>query len=301
MEKTLAEQKDLLFLALCAFLEEDYAHCSVSNLNVIKIGEKNIKKLLHELERDGKINNKTINGFYGRYEIHCPRKCPDFVFNPELTLTNKLFILYCIENLKDLSPRPARQLALDLRNSEEYTFESKQLTQIKKALGCSLFDYLKNVSYTQKRPFHTEYNLIKKESGYQVDSEVNAQIYRNLPKNEVYKIKRDNRIKYRLEKGVGYFLYMKLKVRINNDKDRFGECNITPEFLDELYLKQEGCDFYTKLPFTDLTKISIDRIDSSKSYTVDNIVLTTITINTMKSNLSVNEFIGICKQIAAAN
>lgn len=301
MEKTLAEQKDLLFLTLCAFIEDDYAHCSISNLNVIKIGEKNIKKLLHELERDKKIINKTVNGFYGKYEILNPEKCPDFVFNPNLTLTNKLFILYCINNLKDFSPRPARQLALDLRNSEEYTFESKQLTQIKKALGYSLFEYLKNIPYIQKKPFHTEYNLIKKENGYQVDSEINAQIYRTLPKNEVYKIKRDNRIKYRLDKSIGYFLYMKLKVRVNNDKDRFGECNITPEFLDELYNKQEGKDFYTKLPFTDPTKISIDRINSSKSYTTDNVVLTTITINTMKSNLPISEFIDICKQIASAN
>lgn len=301
MEKTLAEQKDLLFLALCAFLEEDYAHCSISNLNVLKIGEKNIKKLLHELEREGKISNKTVNGFYGRYKITCPKKCPDFVFNTNLTLTNKLFILYCSNNLKDLSPRSARQLALDLRKSEEYAFESKQLTQIKKALGYSLFEYLENMPYTQRHPFHKEYNLIKKENGYQVDSEINAQIYRDLPKSEVYKIKRDNRIKYRLEKSIGYFLYMKLKVRINNDKDRFGECNLTPEFLDELYTKQEGKDFYTRLPFTDPTKISIDRIDSSKSYTTDNVVLTTIIINTMKNNLSIEEFINVCKQIAAAH
>lgn len=94
---------------------------------------------------------------------------------------------------------------------------------------------------------------------------------------------------------------MKLKVRINKDKDRFGECNITPDFLDQLYEKQKGREFYTKLPFTDPTKISIDRIDSSKSYTTDNVVLTTININTMKSDLPVSEFINICKQIAAAN
>lgn len=43
MEKTLAERIDLLFLVLCAFIEDDYAHCSISNLNVIKIGERTLR------------------------------------------------------------------------------------------------------------------------------------------------------------------------------------------------------------------------------------------------------------------
>lgn len=37
-------------------------------------------------------------------------------------------------------------------------------------------------------------------------------------------------------------------------------------------------------------KVSIDRLDSSKGYTIDNIVLTDYRINVMKNDLSVSEF-----------
>lgn len=299
MEKTLAEQKDLLFLALCAFIEDGYAHCSISNLNTLKIGEKNIKELLHRLEIDGKISNQTVNGFYRRYKIMNPEDCPDFIFNTNLTLTNKLFILYCLNNLKDISHRPARQLALDLRDSEDYTFESKQLTQIKKAIGCTLFDYLKKVTTIKKTPFHEKYNLIKTENGYQVDTYPERD--KELTKEEKNRLKQERILQRLISEGVGNYLMHRVQHRMKQNPERFSYTDLTIEYLNNLYIKQEGKDFYTKLPFRTLREVSVDRIDSSKLYTTDNIVLTSQTINVMKGTLETNEFISICKQIAQAN
>lgn len=49
-------------------------------------------------------------------------------------------------------------------------------------------------------------------------------------------------------------------------------------------------DYYTGVIPKSYKEYSIDRIDSSKGYTEDNIVITTGIVNTMKLDMSINEF-----------
>lgn len=84
---------------------------------------------------------------------------------------------------------------------------------------------------------------------------------------------------------------------------------LTVEQLDIQYEKQNGLCYYTgqplKLPDMTLSytanacnkNISIDRIDSKKDYTVDNIVLCTIDANLAKQQLSVEQFLTLCRQV----
>jgi dUTP pyrophosphatase len=68
------------------------------------------------------------------------------------------------------------------------------------------------------------------------------------------------------------------------------ECDIDYKFLIELYNKQNGFCYYSGLPINpikqekDYNTLSIDRIDSSRGYTKDNIVLCLLCINYLKSN-----------------
>ncbi len=67
------------------------------------------------------------------------------------------------------------------------------------------------------------------------------------------------------------------------------ESNITYLDLEELYNKQKGRCFYSNVPLTLDGKhspdyLSVDRIDASKGYTKENIVLCTIACNFLKSN-----------------
>lgn len=81
--------------------------------------------------------------------------------------------------------------------------------------------------------------------------------------------------------------------------------DVTIEQLWDLYVQQKGCcvltgmwlRFNTKTADTD-GNISIDRIDSSKHYTLDNIQWINKTINFMKSNFSQQKFINYCILIA---
>lgn len=93
------------------------------------------------------------------------------------------------------------------------------------------------------------------------------------------------------------------------------ELSITLEDIEKLYHKQSGkCALTNKiLTHTTITdtvtneyikhrwNISIDRIDSSKGYTINNIQLVGAVINIMKTDLSCNEFIEICQEIASHN
>lgn len=79
--------------------------------------------------------------------------------------------------------------------------------------------------------------------------------------------------------------------------------DIDKEFLLELWHKQKGLCYYTKLPmeYKKGTRycLSIDRVNSDKFYTKDNVVLCCDVINTMKCALYKEEFIKLCELIVA--
>lgn len=79
------------------------------------------------------------------------------------------------------------------------------------------------------------------------------------------------------------------------------EMNIDEEFIQSLFEKQEGKCFYTgedlELQSGTTEFFSIDRIDSLKGYTKDNVVLCTWKINKLKSNLPINTFFDICHKV----
>jgi hypothetical protein len=78
--------------------------------------------------------------------------------------------------------------------------------------------------------------------------------------------------------------------------------DLTIEDLQEVYEEQGGLCFYTKLPLS-FTKCdikgtaSVDRIDSNKGYTRDNIHFVHKDINRMKSDLTESRFLELCKLV----
>lgn len=104
--------------------------------------------------------------------------------------------------------------------------------------------------------------------------------------------------------GVDYHLsYIVRGVRQRARKNAL-ECNIDAEFLKTLLEKQDGLCAISKIPRTFTkgqghisTNASVDRVDSSKGYTRDNVQLVAHQVNTMKSNLSINELIEWCKLV----
>lgn len=83
------------------------------------------------------------------------------------------------------------------------------------------------------------------------------------------------------------------------------EFNLTPEYLMELYHNQKGMCYYSGIKMEIAIKgttnnyntLSVDRIDSTKGYVKENVVLCCDCVNTMKMNLPTNEFVSICRNV----
>ena len=90
------------------------------------------------------------------------------------------------------------------------------------------------------------------------------------------------------------------------------EFNITKDEIAELYKKQNGRCAISNNELTHIAystegkkyhgvinkwNISIDRIDSNKNYTIDNIQLVGAIVNIMKNDIDNNEFILLCNLI----
>lgn len=87
------------------------------------------------------------------------------------------------------------------------------------------------------------------------------------------------------------------------DSEKYiGTFDLTIENLLNLYNKQNGKCYYSGQAMThisgELFAISIDRLDSEKSYNINNVVLCCSEINYMKQSMSVERFIECCKMIA---
>lgn len=74
--------------------------------------------------------------------------------------------------------------------------------------------------------------------------------------------------------------------------------NLDIEYLSKLFDKQNGKCFYTKLPLSfDDNTASLERVDSNKGYEKDNVVWVHKNLNIMKRDLSLEDFLNICRLV----
>lgn len=109
-------------------------------------------------------------------------------------------------------------------------------------------------------------------------------------------------------RGFGEISLTKWSQIIKDARIRGIEVNISIEQAWELFLKQNRLCSLSKLPLCfpkfrkDYTaNASLDRIDSSKGYNIDNIQWVDKRINIMKQDLPEDEFIMLCKLIVDNN
>jgi len=96
-------------------------------------------------------------------------------------------------------------------------------------------------------------------------------------------------------------------------KEKGWAFDLTNEFLNELNTKQNGLCSYTGLPLDwdyfsqgngryikgqNAHRASLDRIDSTKGYTQDNVQLVVYIVNMIKNSFTEKEFLNICLLIA---
>ena len=84
---------------------------------------------------------------------------------------------------------------------------------------------------------------------------------------------------------------------------KYNKCNLTKDKIIQLWEKQKGQCAITKMKMELITeprahnRPSIDRIDNSKGYTINNIRLVWYFVNIARSTFSDEEFIKCCKAV----
>jgi hypothetical protein len=99
-------------------------------------------------------------------------------------------------------------------------------------------------------------------------------------------------------------LYHRAKIRAPKRGLTF---NLTQEHLMELWARQGGCCYYSGLSMTtdgrarDPFGLSLDRVDSTQGYIQGNVVLCCWGVNTAKQEFTLEEFLTLCRGVAAHN
>jgi hypothetical protein len=92
------------------------------------------------------------------------------------------------------------------------------------------------------------------------------------------------------------YSYLLRRVRVKNLELDFGA-----NYLEKLFEIQDGLCAYTgeslELNAGYSNTLSVDRVDSSKGYTRDNVVLTTWEVNNCKQDLSLERFKTLCSKV----
>jgi hypothetical protein len=114
--------------------------------------------------------------------------------------------------------------------------------------------------------------------------------------------------KSKINRASKYFYQVQLSRIQDQAKRRKKSCDLTLEQLDSIFEAQDGKCYYTgdilDINYTSgyilkRSNLSIDRIDNSKGYTKDNIVLCTIRANVGRGTSTQEEFISMCRKVAA--
>ena len=247
-----------------------YSHCSAAEINEkYGIAKNSISKMFQQLEDEGWIEDCTVSGYYKRFKILKPYPCPDFIELEELSNSQKNFLLRCleVEVTEDISKK---EIARRIYNNENNNNISRSFKTIEEACGFTVYQLLNNVNYISGLvPEDSEYT----EFGYR--TALNRKEFRTIPKTK--------------EDEIATYLYSKSRKRFKT-ASHIKEYNLTEEYLKLLLDKQNYKDYYTGIQPKDYHDYSIDRIDSNKGYIQGNVVITTNTINVMKSDLSIEEF-----------
>lgn len=297
-------------MAILAYEENGEVNFSVKDIQKTGLGDLSIRNALKELCNQNLVENKTINGYYSRYKLNYSGTCPSFIYT-DLTVGQKDFLLRVNEVLDGDYTKKTAKCVTHLLYPDDPDKSSSGISgwmsTIKSKFGITIFELLKKWEPVHFNLEHPIYEIIKDENGYKLlttkRGEYKCQYCGQTDSKEFYNshitckqchIKRQEESK---KDNIYRFIYKKAKSGYSQ-RPYIPEFNVTEKDIEDIWNKQNQLDYYTGLNINDPLKMSLDRVDSSKGYTKDNICITTVDINVAKSDLSKENFIKLCKQVA---
>ena len=288
---------ELLLRALCAYEIDGEANFSLKcfawfgHENTVR---RNIQKLESIYEDGTPIILKTnLNGMYSRYRISKVLDCPEFIYEDKFELTYKCILLGLYNNLDQISenitPTSVSKITGVAYNTvkkywNDHILEdlNRYSSPIKLNLSGDLEQSEFGLKYVGQR---------KEEYKCQLCGETNPDMFITHNHSTCKKCMQTRR-KDNINKDMAKKLLENSK-RSYRDRTNIEGYNLTLEYIQELLEKQDYKCYYTKTSLeigSKLTNPTLDRVDSSKGYLQGNVVICTEIANTMKNDLSMEEF-----------
>lgn len=258
------ELQKIALLAVNAFFNGKYANFSRKDICKCGISDNTIPKVLKDLCESGELENCTVPGYYARYKIKNPTKCPDFIFKKGLTQGDKLLILKCQE-IGLTEPVSVKEFSRRIVGRETSNYY-KPIRRIEES-GKTIWEYINTKDFLDfSEPNLEEVEVTDKGWKYRQISTRSKR--EDTPENFLYRKSRD---RFRQSSHIESY-------------------DLTEEKIKKILEEQDYKDYYTGIKPVDYKEYSIDRINSEKGYTYGNIVITTNRINLMKGDMTIEEF-----------
>lgn len=281
---------ELIFRAICSFHDGEYADFNLHSIRNA-CGEDALINAVKTLKTLGSIEDLTSPGCARRYKIPNPVDCPDFIFDTRFPFNMKTYLLEKWNIYKSGSQYVTKEkfeIKLNLMGTTtKDIIENAKPIKNQIEVPENLLAEKTDVGYKIKvKPTPEELRKERYECRYCGDTNKNHFGSQHTICKKCYNSIDRNKISYaeRL-----------FKSSRNNANAQHFEHNLTPEYIQELLTKQEYKCCYSGIPFWNdrkdrMTYPIIDRIDSSKGYIKGNVCICTWFVNSMKANLTIDQF-----------
>lgn len=305
-------RQELILRVLSAFNKEGIAEFTYQMLEDV-CNKETIRLTLRELEKMGIIEKLNKNGFAFKYKLNKILDCPDFLFIRELAIKTKEAILEVYKYHKDYYTKSE---LMKIWNCKEGTVYNRKY-RIQELTGKDINTLIKEIKIINKT-FDTPYEVIDTDAGKQfktnpaseeyycfVCGETNPdkfnKIYHNICKKCQQKEAREKMKTWSLAKHLYYH-----GKNSRTGKKTKEKCELSIEDIESILNRQSYKCYYSGVDFSNvdymktskLNKPSLDRLDSSKGYTLDNTVICTWQCNVAKNDSSELDFIKMCYNVA---
>lgn len=278
-------RNEIILMAISSFCNNDgIADFTYTNMNNICKNE-SFKEFLKPLIKDKLVEDLTENGYAKRIKVYNPIDCPDFIFI-RMEIKLKEYVLQLWKDYQEFKEFKNRKTLWDTKlkliNLSDDDIINAKFIKNKISSDCTLILTEKGYKLVSRKENIKEYKCV-------YCGETNPDMFnkgcKTICKKCLGKIHRN-------EISLEEKLYKRSKKNANTNNYDF---DLDIKFIKDLLTKQNNKCAYSGIKFQDnfnnkFNYPTIDRIDSTKGYTKDNVCICTFYINMMKSNLTIEQF-----------
>lgn len=305
-------RSELILRAISAFQKEQVAEFTYQMLEDV-CNREFVRGELKKLEQDNVIEKLNKNGFSFKFKLNTILDCPEFIFNKTISVKNKQLLLELFNTPTEYYSITEMKEIWKCGDSTAYTRKRR----IENEINESIDNFLSNQKIITKN-FESDYEIIDTKWGKQFktkdrtldckckfcgDDDPNNFYENNHSTCKSCQVK--NKKEQRKNRMSDIITCLYTHGKHSKTAENKGGFQLSKQDIEDILEKQNYKCYYTGIEFdktldntNKLNHPTLDRIDSSKGYTKENVVICTWWSNISKNDISKEDFIEMCKKVA---